>query len=346
MVNQNYALYVNEKRQLRSVKVNIEETDTLYNISFSIKEKHLICGLVINGVIVKGQDLENLPFSEFEKYMFDSSNIFFSIPDLEFNQENKDYSFSIGSLGMILNRLIPIGELPYFVAGDIKYPLYFSTDFKNYYDSFNSVTPLFIDCSFNGVSFRLLRLQNFIKTDTLGRYYLSFSDAPTLKALGITIDPFIDYSEQLPKFFKIYTNTASGSILGVESRFLQIPAKKESMGTITNISLYNYVSPSEIYYRDIFYNFIPAIISRMDADKKADGTNWGNQGILICIKRPTDAEFMTSIFYDYDSPESLHNIKVSDYPLIDDADLFPVGTQVKFSDARGIYADSNIFVCT
>ena len=112
MVNQNYVLYVNEKNTLRSESISLTVANNKHNIAFKILEKHLICGLILKGIPVKGDRLKDFPFKPIEKYLFEFSNIHFVLPQMEFSQENTDYSFQIDSLE---NILLPI-EIAYIVA--------------------------------------------------------------------------------------------------------------------------------------------------------------------------------------------------------------------------------------
>lgn len=103
MVNQNYVLYVNQNHSLRSAKVNVLQAGDTLNLQFSIPEKHLICGLILRGIPIKGDRLKNFPFKPIEKYLFEFSNIHFSIPDSEFTVEYSDYNFDVSNL----EKLIP-----------------------------------------------------------------------------------------------------------------------------------------------------------------------------------------------------------------------------------------------
>jgi hypothetical protein len=108
MVNQNYVLYVNEKRILRSAKIALTQENTNHNIKFSIPEKHLICGLILKGMPVKGDRLRDFPFKPIEKYLFEFSNIHFIIPDLEYTVENSDYNFNVAEVEDILSLIAPL----------------------------------------------------------------------------------------------------------------------------------------------------------------------------------------------------------------------------------------------
>lgn len=95
MVDQNYILYVNEKHQLCSTKIDLIDLGDYAQLKFNIVEKHLICGMVINGEIPRGSDLRYFPFSPIEKYLFFYTNVFFVIPEHEFKQSNLSYDFQI-----------------------------------------------------------------------------------------------------------------------------------------------------------------------------------------------------------------------------------------------------------
>lgn len=112
MVNQNYVLYVNEKRILRTAKIGLSEVGVNHNLKFSIPEKHLICGMILKGRPIKGDRLKDFPLKPIEKYLFEFSNIHFIIPDLEYTVENSDYSYFISELPDIL----PVIVIPPFMV--------------------------------------------------------------------------------------------------------------------------------------------------------------------------------------------------------------------------------------
>lgn len=95
MVNQNYILYVNEKKQLRESSIDLQQLPNGFaNVNFKISEKHLICGLIINGMPIKGDKLKNFPFTAIEKYLFEFTNVHFIIPENQY-QQPKDYSLKV-----------------------------------------------------------------------------------------------------------------------------------------------------------------------------------------------------------------------------------------------------------
>jgi hypothetical protein len=95
MVEQNYILYVNEKKQLRQSKITLKKIGENVNFKFTISEKHLICGLILNGKPLKGDLLKEFPFSPIEKYLFEFTNVFFIIPEMEYKNENIFYNFKV-----------------------------------------------------------------------------------------------------------------------------------------------------------------------------------------------------------------------------------------------------------
>lgn len=111
MVEQNYILYVNAKRILRTAKVDLNADSSNHILKFSIPEKHLICGLIVKGIPIKSDRLKDFPFKPIEKYLFEFSNIHFIIPDNEFTVENTDYHLEINSLEGILSVLVPLTSI-------------------------------------------------------------------------------------------------------------------------------------------------------------------------------------------------------------------------------------------
>jgi hypothetical protein len=106
MVNQNYILYVNQHHSLRSAKVDVLQVGDTFKLKFSIPEKHLICGLILYGTPIKGDKLKNFPFKPIEKYLFEFSNIHFSIPDLEFSVEYSDYDFEVSNIEKLIPNML------------------------------------------------------------------------------------------------------------------------------------------------------------------------------------------------------------------------------------------------
>lgn len=105
---QNFIIYVNDKNQIRTAKINLLLKDNRYhNFQFTIRERHLICGIILNGKPLKGDYLKLFPFKPIEKYLFEFSNIHFIIPNGEYTTENTFYDFDIDGNGF----------------GDVEYPI-------------------------------------------------------------------------------------------------------------------------------------------------------------------------------------------------------------------------------
>lgn len=90
---------------------------------------------------------------------------------------------------------------------------------------------------------------------------------------------------------------------------------------------------------DIFmtYQFRQEVLDRV----------WGPDGLgmLIYIKRPTDAMPMIGKFTHYSSPVNLWNTANEYFYGQDVHDVYVTGTIIKFQDARGVYGESNSVVC-
>lgn len=97
MVNQNFVLYVNSKKILKAVPLDVTNSQGLI-ISFCIPEEHLICGLIIQGVPIKGEKLRNFPLKPIEKYLFEFSNIHFLISQNQYTVENSCYQWFLDLL--------------------------------------------------------------------------------------------------------------------------------------------------------------------------------------------------------------------------------------------------------
>lgn len=115
MVNQNYILYVNEKRNLRTSPIQILTPD-INNVALKviIPEKHLICGLVLKGKVIKGDLLRFFDISPVEKYLFEFSNIHFQLLENEYNEANKEYNFTSGMLNNFDGYFTPSDHIAYY----------------------------------------------------------------------------------------------------------------------------------------------------------------------------------------------------------------------------------------
>jgi hypothetical protein len=127
MVNQNFILYVNENRMLRQafckLTVNTSLTgEKIVSVQTEIPEKHFVCGFIFEGLVLKAKQVKNFPFQPIEKYLFETSNIQFLIPDLEFSQANKVYDFEfvysdiypVESVKILEASVPPFEEIPPF----------------------------------------------------------------------------------------------------------------------------------------------------------------------------------------------------------------------------------------
>lgn len=112
MVDQNFILYVNEKHALRQSKIELTKPLVDFNFKFSVPEKHLICGLILNGKPIKGDSLENFPFKPIEKYLFEFTNVHFTIPQMEFTTENTDYNFNVSADSLANIEAPPVPKIP------------------------------------------------------------------------------------------------------------------------------------------------------------------------------------------------------------------------------------------
>jgi hypothetical protein len=110
MVTQNEVLYINEKHILKSALIALKEQNGLYLFEFTIPEKHLVVGMVLRGQTVKGDLLREFPFTAIEKYLFDITNIHFTISSNEFREENKKYIFELESVSNIFGSVLPTLE--------------------------------------------------------------------------------------------------------------------------------------------------------------------------------------------------------------------------------------------
>jgi hypothetical protein len=160
MVNQNYVLYVNEKRILRTAKIELFQIGLNHNLRFSIPEKHLICGMILKGRPIKGDRLKDFPLKPIEKYLFEFSNIHFIIPDLEYTVENSDYSYNISQLDDFFEVIQPV--------------LHLTMQSNGYYEVRSNVFPVGLQVSYDGVVWTNAINQEFNEG---GIKYLAFGDS-------------------------------------------------------------------------------------------------------------------------------------------------------------------------
>lgn len=147
MVNQNHIIYINKNKILKTQFITIDQTPAGNNLSFSINEQHLICGLILKGIPIKGDRLKDFPFTSIEKYLFEFSNIHFFIANNEFKTENQNYCFLLPNIQNIIeNPVIPeqyddINVSPYPTIGSYLY-------FKVNNPSIKKVKMFFYDINF------------------------------------------------------------------------------------------------------------------------------------------------------------------------------------------------------
>lgn len=108
----------------------------------------------------------------------------------------------------------------------------------------------------------------------------------------------------------------------------EIPLK-EPMGEVISVSQ---IQPNEDMF--LYYDFRQEVEDRPYVPE--DG-----QGILINIKRPTDSAPTIGNFTDYGSPVNLWNTAQEFFPGESIYDVFPIGTMIRFKDARDIYGPTN-----
>lgn len=163
MVKENYLLYVNQQKNLSAVPLKLEYGNENYSFTYSIPEKHLICGLIIDGKTIKGDRLKDFPFKPIEKYLFDYTNVWFKIPDHEFRQENEIINFTITDLQDTFptslfwegDLIYTQGEVNTLKVNDIK-----ATDFLNNFMSDYVFVNLSYDCL------------NWLKVDFFDHYFI------------------------------------------------------------------------------------------------------------------------------------------------------------------------------
>lgn len=207
MVGQNFILYVNQKNYLRQTPLNIIFNENDYTVKFTIAEKHLICGMVVDGKPVKGDYLQYFPFKPIEKHLFEFSNIHFVVPQMEFNQENTDYNFNLENLGDLAKRIF-WGSAPAFQRGEGS-PLFFSQNANNEFNQSNE--NIYFHLSFDGINFQKFDFWEYALSDVSNGYYLSFTISQQFMVdMGFDYDDSngVDYYEQLPRY--IYFTDSAG----------------------------------------------------------------------------------------------------------------------------------------
>lgn len=90
-----HVIYINEKHNLLTQKVNVIDDGSSMNYSCTIKEDNLIVGFVLNGVPQFGEQLKFHPFTPLEKHLFEANNVHFNISKNHFRIENTFLSWSV-----------------------------------------------------------------------------------------------------------------------------------------------------------------------------------------------------------------------------------------------------------
>lgn len=105
---------------------------------------------------------------------------------------------------------------------------------------------------------------------------------------------------------------------------------KIPLGEITSINV-----PEGESFPYIFFNFISSI----DARSFVGAGGHTNQSVLINWKRPTETVFSHALFISYEGANSADLANI--YNDANEFQNFPTGTEFYFSDARGLYGDTN-----
>lgn len=325
MVNQNYILYVNEKRVLRAAKINLTEVLTNHNLKFSIPEKHLICGMILKGRPIKADRLKDFPFKPIEKYLFEFSNIHFIIPDMEFTVENTDYDFNIVSLEDILEVLPPNLFLN---------PLtIFSTRSRT---SFGNIETIGISVPFtgnvslylNGVFVKNLGLIEAMPNPVpVGFNYSLWNNEHTFDCTDTSLD--VLNMANVSFFFETNGFQFNLTHEGL-SNFTYVDNSK-TMGSITNVySQWDEGFFSNVLFADV--NWISAVDVRMNINYK-----------VFNYKKPGYGFVSVPLFFDGYNPNPINLMEVC-YQIFNSYDFYtylPVGTTFFFSDSLGEFTSTN-----
>lgn len=215
MVKDNHIIYVNEKQILRSIPLSVTNDNGVYTFDCTIKEKHLVCGLIIDGKPIKGDRIKDFPFKPIEKYLFEFTNVWFKIPDVEYRVENENLHFTITDLFDTFPTF-------YFSEPKIEYHIDENRSLKIkdseaifWLDNFNT-NYVYIHFSYDGILFKRFEIfgdLNFVKESGSGIYFGSFFDdsanvilLETAFGVAITND-----METLPKYCFFSDDTAKKS---------------------------------------------------------------------------------------------------------------------------------------
>jgi hypothetical protein len=91
--NGSFCVYINDKRQIKTVATTSLSFFGAEIIHFKITEKHLICGFINRGYLVASDFLGYTPFSPLEKYLCLPSNVNFEISQSDFRGANALFFF-------------------------------------------------------------------------------------------------------------------------------------------------------------------------------------------------------------------------------------------------------------
>lgn len=191
MVNQNYILYVNSKKNLRTAAMTVDITTSGCHLSFSIPEKHLICGMVLFGVPIKGDRLKDFPIKPIEKYLFEFSNIHFILPDLEYTVEHTSYNWTILEMDNLLYRTLDFGDAPIYEATE-QHLLRLSAGMYSYYQNWIDDFYCFFSID-GGKTYTKIWVDWWIEGNGTGGYGLNFVNNAANTLRDLYINPFGDF---------------------------------------------------------------------------------------------------------------------------------------------------------
>jgi len=217
MVRNNFILYVNKKNHLRVATLNLSYENDMFNFSYQIPEKNLVCGLIIDGKPIKGDRLKIFPFKPIEKYLFEFSNIHFVLPEMEFNEENTTVSFSLRNLPEIYPTTLFWGDAPAWNLGESNF-MSFSERAQSEFQNF-LYNDLFVHFSYDGLVFSKADFFSVSSQDGVtGEYFIGSGNvdfkAHILNQLGLTV---LHYDlTTVPKYLYFSNN------LGEQTRIFEI----------------------------------------------------------------------------------------------------------------------------
>lgn len=201
MVDQNYILYVNSKKNLRTAPMSVDITTSGCHLAFTIPEKHLICGMILFGVPIKGDRLKQLAIKPIEKYLFEFSNIHFILPDLEYSLENTGYNWTIFEMDDLLYRTLDFGDAPTYEATE-QHLLLLSAGMYSYYN--NHIDDFYLHFSIDGgKTYTKIWVDWWIESNGLGGNGFDFTNNAANSLRDLYINPFGDFV--FPTYF-FFTN--------------------------------------------------------------------------------------------------------------------------------------------